>query len=32
LIEDSDANRRRWNRDHEPHWEIKFRPPPQPSQ
>jgi prepilin-type processing-associated H-X9-DG protein len=22
LAEDTDANRRRWNKDHEPHWEI----------
>jgi prepilin-type N-terminal cleavage/methylation domain-containing protein/prepilin-type processing-associated H-X9-DG protein len=24
LVEDSDGNRRRWNVDHEPHWEVKF--------
>ena len=26
LMEDSEANRRRWNIDHEPHWEISFTP------
>ena len=24
LVEDSETNRRRWNVDHEPHWEVKF--------
>jgi prepilin-type N-terminal cleavage/methylation domain-containing protein/prepilin-type processing-associated H-X9-DG protein len=24
LVEDSEVNRRRWNIDHEPHWEVSF--------
>ena len=29
LVENSDFNRRRWNLDHEPHFEIKFQSPPE---
>jgi len=26
LMDDNEANRRRWNLDHEPHWEVPFQP------